>query len=174
MQVYVQAGVGILVLALGWGVTAYAIVVSAATVIPMVACAVMLWPMVRGHMRLDWRIWRVLVVGGVPLLVLSSFNLVGTIDVPILHSISGDEAVGWYVLAYRWAGTPIFIATAVVAAFFPQFSSEGATMTDRFSGSSTGPSTSSCSCPCRLPSACGWSPPASSNSSTARSSRNPP
>ena len=120
VQVYVQAGVGILVLALGWGVTAYAIVVSAATVIPMVACAVMLWPMVRGHMRLDWRIWRVLVVGGVPLLVLSSFNLVyGTIDVPILHSISGDEAVGWYVLAYRWAGTPIFIATAVVAAFFP-------------------------------------------------------
>ena len=133
VQVYFQAGVGILVIALGWGVTAYAVVLAVSNAIPMIACAVILWPLVRPHLHLDRRIWRQLVIGGAPLLVLASFNLVyGTVDVPILKGISGDETVGWYSVAYRWAGMPIFIATAVVAAFFPQFSSEGATLTDRF------------------------------------------
>jgi O-antigen/teichoic acid export membrane protein len=133
VQVYFSAGVGILVVLLGWGVTAYAIVLAVATAIPMTACAIALWPLMRDHLHLDLRIWRRLIIGGAPLLVLASFNMVyGTVDVPILKGISGDEAVGWYSVAYRWAGMPIFIASAVVAAFFPQFSSEGATMSERF------------------------------------------
>ena len=47
VQVYFSAGVGILVVLLGWGVTAYAIVLAVATVIPMTACAIALWPLMR-------------------------------------------------------------------------------------------------------------------------------
>ena len=59
----------------------------------MVATALMVRPFVRGHRVFDFRIWRLLVVGGVPLLALTFLNLIyGTLDVPILHAIVGERA----------------------------------------------------------------------------------
>jgi putative peptidoglycan lipid II flippase len=56
----------------------------------------------------------------------------GTVNVPILHYIAGDEQVGWYSLAVRWVGIPIFITTAVGSAFFPEFSKHGRPITSEF------------------------------------------
>lgn len=132
-QVYFQTVFGVIVLLLGLGVIAYATVMALGTVIPAVATALMVRPMMRGHRHLDFGIWRLLVLGGIPLVMLSFFNLIyGTVNVPILHTIAGDDPVGWYVLALRWAGIPVFISTTVIMAFFPAFARHGNPMTAEF------------------------------------------
>jgi O-antigen/teichoic acid export membrane protein len=133
VQVWFQTVFGILVLVLGFGVVAYTAVMTAGIAIPTVATWLMVRPMVRGHRTFDFAIWRLLVVGGLPLMALTFFNLVyGSIDVPILHSIAGSDPVGWYAVAFRWVGIPIFITTAVTGAFFPVFSQHGNPITDEF------------------------------------------
>lgn len=133
VQVYFQTIAGIAVLLLGWGVVSYATVMAFGVAIPAAGTAAMAWPLVRGSRVLDMAIWRLLVVGGVPLLALSFFNLIyGTVNVPILHSLSGSDPVGWFVLAMRWVGIPIFITTAVVSAYFPAFSQHGNPVTKEF------------------------------------------
>ncbi len=133
VQVYFQTIFGILVLELGWGVVAYTVVMTSGILIPMVATALMVRPMVRGHRIFDFGIWRLLVVGGIPLLALTFLNLIyGTVDVPILHNLAGSDPVGWYLVAQRWVAIPIFITTAVVAAYFPAFSQHGNPLTDEF------------------------------------------
>lgn len=133
VQVYYQTVVGILVLALGWGVVAYTFVMVIGPVIPTIATAIMARPLIRGHRTVDLRLWRLMIVGGVPLVALTFFNLIyGTLDVPILHNLAGDDAVGWYVLALRWVGIPIFIVTAVTSAYFPAMSQHGNPITEEF------------------------------------------
>jgi O-antigen/teichoic acid export membrane protein len=104
----------------------YALVVMLAAAIPLVANSVLIWPYVRHSRQVDPRLWRVLVRGGLPLLVLTGFGLIyGTLDVPLLEFIAGSREVGWYALAYKWVSIPIFMSTAVVAAYFPRFASLG-------------------------------------------------
>lgn len=132
-QVYFQTIFGILVLALGWGLIPYTIVMTLGPLIPTAATALIIRPMVRGQRTRSFAIWRMLVVGGVPLLALTFFNLIyNTVDVPILHTIAGSDPVGWYTVALRWVGIPIFITTAVTTAFFPSFSQHGNPLTDEF------------------------------------------
>jgi O-antigen/teichoic acid export membrane protein len=133
VQVYFQTVFGILVLVLGWGVVAYAVVMVAGTFIPMAASALMVRPLVRDHHVFDWKIWRLLVVGGVPLLALTFFNFTyGMVNVPIMYSLVGSDPVGWYTVALRWVSIPIFITTAVIGAYFPVFSQHGNPITDEF------------------------------------------
>jgi O-antigen/teichoic acid export membrane protein len=133
VQTYFATVFSILVLELGGGVVPFAIVVSFAVLIPMTATAFMVRPFVRGHRVLDLRLWRLLVIGGAPLLALTFLNLLyGTLDVPILHAIAGSEPVGWYGVALRWVGMPIFITTAVGTAYFPAFSAHGKPLTKEF------------------------------------------
>ena len=94
---------------------------------------------------------------GVPLMLLTVFNQIyGTLDIPILASIAGATIVGWYVLAYRWAGIPIFIANVVIGSHYPEMSIHGETpetcVRRRWS---TGRRSSSCSRQCRRPSGLG-------------------
>ena len=99
----------------------------------MTATALMVRPFVRGHRVVDFRLWRLLVVGGAPLLALTFLNLLyGTLDVPILHAISGSEPVGWYGVALKWVGIPLFITTAVGTAYYPAFSAQGKPVTKEF------------------------------------------
>jgi O-antigen/teichoic acid export membrane protein len=66
-------------------------------------------------------------------MILVVFNRIyGTIDIPILKQIAGEDAVGWYGVAYRWASIPVFISTAVMMAYFPQFSAHGVAVTTEF------------------------------------------
>ena len=132
-QVYFQTILGILVLELGGGVVLYTIVITIGPVIPTCATALMVRPYVRGNRILDFHIWRLLVVGGIPLLGLSFFTLLyGSLDVPILHALAGSDPVGWYGVAKRWVGMPVFIVTAVTLAYFPSFSMHGETVTEAF------------------------------------------
>jgi O-antigen/teichoic acid export membrane protein len=133
VQVYYQTVFGILVLALGWGVIAYTAVMTSGILIPMVATWSMVRPMLRGHRIFDFKIWRMLVVGGIPLLALTFFNLIyGTVDTPILYNMAGGDPVGWYSVAFKWVGIPVFLTTAVVASYFPAFSQHGNPLTDEF------------------------------------------
>jgi O-antigen/teichoic acid export membrane protein len=132
-QVYFQTVFGILVLLLGWGVVAYTIVMTSGVLIPTIATWLMCRPMLHGHRVLDFGVWRLLIVGGIPLLLLNFLNLIyGTVDVPILHRLAGDDPVGWYVVAQRWVSIPVFITTAVVGAYYPAFSQHGKPITDEF------------------------------------------
>jgi O-antigen/teichoic acid export membrane protein len=133
IQIYVGSIGGLIVLFMGGGLILYSIVYALAGLIPVIANSLLLWPRVRGNLRVDFGVWRIVAVGGLPLMVLVVFNRIyGTIDVPILNQIAGEETVGWYGVAYRWASIPIFISTAVMTAFFPQFSAHGAAETTEF------------------------------------------
>lgn len=126
VQVYVQTIFGMLVLFLGWGVVAYAAVLTTAGLLPALAQLWMVVPYLRGHRHFDAAIWKLLVTGGLPLMALASFNMIyGTVNVPILHYIAGPDQVGWYSLAARWVGIPIFVTAAVSSAFFPEFARHG-------------------------------------------------
>jgi O-antigen/teichoic acid export membrane protein len=118
----------------GGGVIAFATVYTVGSIIPVIANATLLWPHLRGHLRVDFRLWKVIVLGGVPLLALSGLNLIyGSIDIPILKSISGNDAVGWYALAYKWVGMPVFISSIVVTAFLPSLSNLAVQSAEAFS-----------------------------------------
>jgi O-antigen/teichoic acid export membrane protein len=59
-------------------------------------------------------------------MVVSALTLVyGTINVPILTGIAGETTTGWYTLAVRFVGIPVFIVTAATTAFFPSLSAHG-------------------------------------------------
>jgi O-antigen/teichoic acid export membrane protein len=134
IQIYVGSIGGLIVLFMGGGLILYSIVYALAGLIPVVANSVLLWPRVRSHLHVDFRVWRIVAIGGLPLMVLVVFNRIyGTIDIPILQQMAGEDTVGWYGVAYRWASIPIFISTAVMTAFFPQFSAHGAAETAEFS-----------------------------------------
>jgi O-antigen/teichoic acid export membrane protein len=133
VQTYFVAASSILVLELGGGVVPFAVIMSFSVVIPLTATAFMVRPFVRGHRVVDFQLWRLLVLGGAPLLALTFLNLLyGTLDVPILHAIAGSEPVGWYGVALRWVGIPLFITTAVGGAYYPAFSAHGKPVTREF------------------------------------------
>jgi O-antigen/teichoic acid export membrane protein len=133
VQTYFSTVAGILVLELGGGVVPFTIIMNSGLLIPMTATAFMVRPFVREHRVVDFRLWRLLVVGGAPLLALAFLNLLyGTLDVPILHAISGSDPVGWYGVALKWVGIPLFITTAVGTAYYPAFSAQGKPMTKEF------------------------------------------
>jgi len=83
--------------------------------------------------RLDLRVWRLLAVGGMPFLF---WNLVlaiyGSIDIVMLSKLAGDAVVGWYALAYRLVGMPIFLATIVTTALLPELSAQSRRMSPDF------------------------------------------
>ena len=51
--------------------------------------------------------------------------LYGTIDIPLLQRLADDDTVGWYVIAYRWVGLPVFFASIVVTAILPSLAARG-------------------------------------------------
>lgn len=127
VQLYVGTAVGVGVLVVfGAGVVAYSTVVALAGLIPLVANYRMLRPQILAGRRVDLGVWKLLMTSGLPLLVLTTLNMVyGSIDVLMLQWMQGDTVVGWYSFAYRWAAVPIFICTAVVSASFPRFAEYG-------------------------------------------------
>lgn len=133
-QVYVTSALGLLILAMDWGLIAYGSVFALGPVIPFVGNRLLLRRHLEGSKAAaDPAILRLLVRGGIPLMTLTFFNLIyGTIDIPILAFVSGEGAVAWYAVAYRWVGIPIFIAAATVSAYFPRFSAHGKEQTEEF------------------------------------------
>ena len=124
--VYLGTIGGIVVLAAGGGVVAFAAILAVSNVLPLFGNWLQLRGVTRGHRRIDRTVMRHLVRGGVPLMLLMVFNQIyTTIDVPILAALTTPTVVGWYVLAYRWAAIPIFIANVVNGSFYPEMSKHG-------------------------------------------------
>jgi O-antigen/teichoic acid export membrane protein len=135
VQTYVASIGGILIVVAGGGVIAYSLVLCATGLIPLIANGRVVWPWTRGARQLDATVWKRLVTGGFPLMILSALILIyGTIDIPILAVLSDDATVGWYTLAYRFVGIPVFIANAVMTAMFPTMSAHGVAVQTEFVG----------------------------------------
>jgi O-antigen/teichoic acid export membrane protein len=130
---YVGGGLGILVLLNGGSILEFAVVYALAAAIPMIANGVQLLPQLRSREKLDVGLWRKIAVGGVPFFVWSALLVVyGTIDIPLLEAFSGNQAVGWYTLAYRWVSMPAFFAASVATAFFPALSADSVSVPYEF------------------------------------------
>ena len=70
---------------------------------------------------------------GAPFVLWSVVLMVyGSIDIVMLSKMAGDAVVGWYTLAYRLVGIPVFLASIVVTAMFPQLSAYGASASPSF------------------------------------------
>lgn len=124
VQVYVSSLLCVVVLLTNRSITLYAFVLGVGWLFPLVANFHRLRPLIRDRPPRQPRSQKAIVVGGLPFVALASLTLIyGTIDIPILESISGSTVVGWYALAYRWVLTPVFITTIVSTAFLPRLSS---------------------------------------------------
>jgi O-antigen/teichoic acid export membrane protein len=133
VQVYIANGIGILALAMGYGVIVWGAIVTFSAFVPLVASFWMLRPHLQRPVHFDPKVWRHLFRDGIPLMTLVVFNVIyGTIDIPILGAITDDHTVGLYGVAYRWVGIPIFITTAVVTSYFPRFSAHGSPLTPEY------------------------------------------
>ncbi len=133
VQVYAGTAAGIVVLLTTQSVVAYSACFVAASFIPLVANYTTIRPYLGGAASSPHMKWRPMILGGIPLMVLSVLNLVySTIDIPILEGVAGLETVGWYKLAYTWIGMPMFAATIVITALFPQMSASFATDRAKF------------------------------------------
>ena len=134
VQCYVGGIAGVLIL-LGHGsVIAFAIAFNLAFLIPIPFNLRRLWPYLVGNRTIEPRLWPTIMKGGFPFFILAGLLVVyGTVDIPLLHALSGSEEVGWYSLAYRWVSVPAFFAASVATAFFPALSAEGAELTPAFS-----------------------------------------
>jgi O-antigen/teichoic acid export membrane protein len=133
VQEYVSAGVALVVLGLRFGVVAFAASFAVGATVSMVANARAVWPLLQGHGKFDVGACVRIARAGVPLMALSGLILLyGTIDIPLLQSLTNSETVGRYALAYTWVGIPVFISTIVVTAFFPSLSALAVKATEEF------------------------------------------
>jgi O-antigen/teichoic acid export membrane protein len=133
IQVYLSNGLGVLSLVLGYGVIVYGAVFTVPIVVPTLLTWLLLRRYISGPYHSDRAVRRTMVRAGIPLMALTVFNMIyGTIDIPILGFITDNVQVGWYSLAYKWVGIPIFVATAVVSAYFPRFSAHGNPISEDF------------------------------------------
>jgi O-antigen/teichoic acid export membrane protein/GT2 family glycosyltransferase len=75
--------------------------------------------------QLDLRLWRTIVLGGLPFFGWSAALLIyGQIDISMVKFIAGDAQVGWYSVAYRIISIPVFLPTIVISALLPALSAE--------------------------------------------------
>ena len=116
------------------GVVVYAFVIVPGALIPLTANVSSLWPELRRAGGVDVRIWRVVLAGGFPFLVMTAIQIVyGSIDMVMLRPLAGDATVGWYALAYRWISLPVLLASTCMLAVFPALSVRSLEQDDQFS-----------------------------------------
>jgi peptidoglycan/LPS O-acetylase OafA/YrhL/O-antigen/teichoic acid export membrane protein len=124
IQQYATGAIAIGLLVAHKGVVVYSLVVAVAVVIPLIANGYHLWPMIRGHMRLNFDLWRVIAIGGLPFFFSTALLLIyGSIDIIMLQGMTNSAVVGWYSLAYRWVGIPIALPLILATVVLPSLSS---------------------------------------------------
>lgn len=73
--------------------------------------------------KVEWIVWRALLLGGLPFFTWQAALVVyGQIDTVLLRFLSHDAVVGWYGAAYRLVSLPIFVPTIVMTVAFPALS----------------------------------------------------
>ncbi|HEY1280930.1 MAG TPA: flippase [Acidimicrobiales bacterium] len=124
-RAYVGTAFGLIVLYNGGSLLAYALAFNIACAIPLIGNAFYIRPWLRTRTPIDVRLWGRILAGGTPFFIWSALLVVyGTIDIPLLERFSGNDAVGWYALAWRWVSMPAFFAASVSVAFFPALSAQ--------------------------------------------------
>jgi O-antigen/teichoic acid export membrane protein len=133
LRAYVAGLVGLAILFNGGTLPMFTLTGNLAAIIPLALNAKFIWPHLREHCKIDIATWKHILRGGLPFFIWSALaTFYGTIDIPLLHAFSGDETVGWYALAYRWVGMPIFFASVVGTAFLPALSAEMLVLKESF------------------------------------------
>jgi O-antigen/teichoic acid export membrane protein len=134
VQQYVSGAIAIVLLLDHQGVVIYALVIATGAVIPVLANGYQLWPEFRGTMKLDFRLWRAIALGGLPFFFWGAILLIyGSIDILMLEEITGSQTVGWYTLAYTWVGLPIIFPSVLVTVVFPALSSKASGSASEYS-----------------------------------------
>lgn len=83
--------------------------------------------------RADPRLWRSILVGGLPFFSWSLILLFyGQVSVSMLKILAGNTVVGWYAAANRIVGIPVFLPSIVIIAILPALSAEGTASSPRF------------------------------------------
>lgn len=120
-------------LAAGTGLLGVALAGSLVGLPSLLGNGAQIFRQLREGARLDLRLWKVLALGGMPFLFWSLvLTVYGSIDIVLLSKMANDAVVGWYALAYRLVGVPVFLATIMVTALFPQLSADGASASPQF------------------------------------------
>ncbi|MCU1503866.1 MAG: Polysaccharide biosynthesis protein [Ilumatobacteraceae bacterium] len=133
IQTYLTAALALFALFTHMGVVAFASAYVIGAIIPVLANIKNAWQFVADHTHIDFTVWRRIIRGGLPLLVLSGLILIyGTVDIPLLEALTNNETVGRYALAYRWVSIPVFVATIVVGASTPSLSAFAQEQSERF------------------------------------------
>jgi O-antigen/teichoic acid export membrane protein len=116
---------GVVALLLGYGFVGLAgvsIVVNLITLAILAAAAFRRFDL-SGPRRVAWRLQRKMLVDSYPLML---NHLLATIfffvDVPLMRTINGEEAVGWYNSAYKWVNAINVIPSFFTFALFPVIS----------------------------------------------------
>jgi O-antigen/teichoic acid export membrane protein len=131
---YVVGALLIAVLLAGKGLFLVAVVASLSGIVSIFGNGTQLVRQLQTAGRFNLRLWKVLAVGGAPFLLWSIvLTVYGSIDIIMLSKMTTDAEVGWYSLAYRLVGMPIFLASIVVTALFPQLSAYGASASGAYS-----------------------------------------
>jgi O-antigen/teichoic acid export membrane protein len=81
----------------------------------------------RIHLRpqLDFRLWPKIILGGLPFFGWSAILvLYSQVNIPLLKALSGDTVVGWYTIANRITGIPVFLPSIVITAILPALAHE--------------------------------------------------
>lgn len=121
---YVTTAVAIGLLVAHMGVVIFVLVTALGTLIPLVANGRHLWPEIRVGMRLDFRLWRAIFLGGMPFFLWTAILLVyGSIDIVMLQGMTNSDVVGWYGLAYQWVGIPVALPAILATVILPSLSS---------------------------------------------------
>jgi O-antigen/teichoic acid export membrane protein/GT2 family glycosyltransferase len=91
----------------------------------LVAILIYTWRHIRIEHRIDLRLWRTVLLGGLPFFAWSAVLLFyGHIDISLLKILVGDTEIGWYAAAYRIISITVFLPTIVVTALLPALSAE--------------------------------------------------
>ncbi|MCL4509154.1 MAG: flippase [Chloroflexi bacterium] len=123
----------IVVITRQFGLPAIVLVQGAASTVSLLANGTQLLRSRRAAVRLKVSHWPMLLRGGFPFLLADTALMVyGSIDIPMLSFMTSNVVVGWYVLAYRLAGLPIFLPVLVMTAFYPALSVQAVADPARF------------------------------------------
>ncbi|MDB5077417.1 MAG: Polysaccharide biosynthesis protein [Chloroflexi bacterium] len=130
---YIVGALLIAVLLAGKGLFWVAVAASLSGIVSIAGNGTQLARQLRASGRLDFRLWKVLAWGGAPFLLWSIvLTVYGSIDIIMLSKMTSDAVVGWYSLAFRLVATPVFLASIVVTALFPQLSAFGASASSEY------------------------------------------
>lgn len=126
VSTYLSSAVTVVILVSHKGLIALALATSLVGVIGLAGSGLLLWRDIRADAHLDLRLWKTLARGSFPFMLWGIvLTIYGSIDTPMLSKLAGDAPVGWYAVAYRLVGIPVFLASIIVTVIFPSLSAQG-------------------------------------------------